>query len=142
MIRKFISIILASLSLGLFLSACTSEESLNERWHTTAEEEGVILQSIEGYHLLFSSEGMTANYPYGYERERDVFPFQDEELYSEYEIHQDENSLIIQVGNDDELQYKLTIVGDRLFEDESKNISYTTDSYLLDAEQEQDESTN
>lgn len=60
--RKLIVGLMQFLVIGLFLAACSNEESVNDKWHTMAEEEGVILQATDPVTLLFSENGIKADY--------------------------------------------------------------------------------
>ena len=142
MIKKSNLYILFSIVAGLFLSACSNKESLNEKWHTKADEESVILRSNSGQSISFSEKGMSADYTQISEEDPRIFPFEKGKLYSTYTVIQEEGNIIIEADNNNELQYVLKIKGDRLYEDERNNITYTTDSYLLETEKEDLESAS
>lgn len=135
MIKRIISVVVTLLSLSLFLAACASEESINERWHTLAEETGVILQSNRGQSISFSENGMSADYNQISEEDPHVFPFEKEKIYSTYTVIKEDDNIIIEADNDKNLKYVLKIKGDRLYEDDRHNITYTTDSYLLESKE-------
>ncbi len=142
MIKKSNLYILFSIVAGLFLSACSNKESLNEKWHTKADEESVILRSNSGQSISFSEKGMSADYTQISEEDPRIFPFEKGQLYSTYTVIQEEGNIIIEADNNNELQYVLKIKGDRLYEDERNNVTYTTDSYLLETEKEDLESAS
>jgi len=142
MIKKVTYIFFFSIVAGLFLSACSNKESLNEKWHTKADEESVILRSNSGQSISFSEKGMSADYTQISEEDPRIFPFEKGKLYSTYTVIQEEGNIIIGADNNNELQYVLKIKGDRLYEDERNNVTYTTDSYLLETEKEDLESAS
>ena len=130
--RKLIVGLLQFLVIGLFLAACSSEELVDDTWHSIAEDEGVILQATDPVTLLFSENGIKADYSYWDPSQIIDFPFKNGEVYADYEVIREEDKVIIQVG--EEIQYKLTIVGDRLFKDEVNALLYKTDSFLVGSE--------
>lgn len=135
MIKRVTYILCFSLITGLFLSACSDKESLNEKWHKIADEESIILRSNKGQSISFSEKGMSADYTQISEEDPRVFPFEKEKLYTTYTVTQDEDNILIETDNNKDLQYVLKIKGDRLYEDEKNNIIYSTDAYLLDSEE-------
>lgn len=130
--RKLVVGLMQFLVIGLFLAACSSEESANDTWHTLAEEEGVILQATDPVSLLFSENGRKADYSYWDPSQIVDFPFENGEVYADYEVIREEDTVIIQVG--EEIRYELTIVGNRLFRDEVNALLYKTDSFLVESE--------
>ena len=142
MIKKVTYIFFFSIVAGLFLSAYSNKGSLNEKWHTKADEESVILRSNSGQSISFSEKGMSADYTQISEEDPRIFPFEKGKLYSTYTVIQEEGNIIIEADNNNELQYVLKIKGDRLYEDERNNVTYTTDSYLLETEKEDLESAS
>lgn len=135
MIKRLIYVLCFSLITGLVLSACSKEETLNEKWHKIADEESVLLSSNRGQSISFSEKGMSADYTQISEEDPRIFPFEKEKLYPTYTVIQDEDTIIIEADNNKDLQYVLKIKGNRLFEDEKNTITYGTDSYLLDLEE-------
>ena len=119
---------------GFLLSACSGEESLDEKWHTIADEEGVLLKSNEGQYIMFSEEGMKADYTQISEEDPHIFPFDKGTTYVSYMVTQQGDNIVIKADNNEDLQYKLKIKGERMYEDEENDVTYNTDSYLLDVE--------
>lgn len=130
--RNLVVGLLQILMVSLFLAACSSEELINDTWHSIAEEEGVILQATDPVTLLFSENGVKADYSYWDPSQIIDFPFENGVVYADYEVIREEDKVIIQVG--EEMQYTLTIVGDRLFRDEVNALLYKTDSFLVEYE--------
>lgn len=118
----------------MILSACSNRGSLNENWHSIAEKESIILRSNKGQTISFSEKGMSTDFTQISEEDPNVFPFDKEKLYSIYTIIQDEDNIIIEADENEKLQYVLKIKGDRIFEDEKNNVTYTTDSYILESD--------
>lgn len=121
---------------GLVLISCSNEESLTEEWQNFAAESGFSLDSVNGEHrLIFYSDGMEV--VYGHIIENDLeqpFPFEEDTLYTDYEVLR--NGDILTIKTEDDLQYELTVRGDRLFTDEENGIDYSSDSCLLGTEQD------
>lgn len=124
--------LLQFLMVGLFLAACSSDEAANDNWHTIAEEEGVILQATDPVTLLFSDNGIKADYSYWDPSQIIDFPFENGEVYADYEVIREDDQVTIKVG--DEIHYELTIVGERLFRDEVNALLFKTDSFLVEYE--------
>ncbi|MFL2100945.1 hypothetical protein [Desemzia sp. FAM 23989] len=130
--RNLVVGLLQFLVVGLFLAGCSSDEATNDTWHSIAEEEGVILQATDPVTLLFSENGVEADYSYWDPSLIIDFPFESGEVYADYEVIREDDKVTIQVG--EEIQYKLTIVGDRLFRDEDNALLFKTDSFLVEYE--------
>ncbi|UJF15829.1 hypothetical protein LZ578_01285 [Jeotgalibaca sp. MA1X17-3] len=133
--RKTIYFILTILFL-FGLAACTKQEDLTNKWVSIAESGGMALESSKGASLLFVPEGMKGKYVQktsGPLLER-PFPFEELErgvFYPTYEITRKGDQLTIKAND---LSYKLTIVGERIFRDEENDIDYRTEQYLINDE--------
>lgn len=127
MSKIFISFAFLSL---LFLTGCTSEESVDTR-HILETEDTFSLNLDELPLLTFRQDGLKVinsdsigNGPNGY-----PFPFEPEKLYPDYELTHTEDILRIEA---DDIIYELTILGPRRFRDEENNLELESDLYLLD----------
>lgn len=69
------------------------------------------------------------------EEDPHVFPFEKEKIYSTYTVIKEGDNIVIEADNNKDLKYVLKIKGNRLYEDDRNNITYTTDSYLLGSEE-------
>ena len=133
--KKFLRPFLMSMLL-LFLVGCTKQEDLTNEWVSIAESGGMALESSKGASLLFGPEGMKGRYVQnagGPLLER-PFPFEELEegvFYPTYEITRKGDQLTIKVND---LSYKLTIVGERIFRDEENDIDYRTEQNLIEDE--------
>lgn len=125
--------------MGLFfLSACTNGGNLTEKWQDIAEEEGFYLQAVgenrNNYSLFFGENGLTAIIA-GTGDHTNIFPFELEKSYPDYEVNQEEDMITIKADGD--LNYDLKITAKRVFIDQENDLEYRTETYLLE-DNEQD----
>ncbi|WHZ32827.1 hypothetical protein QNK01_04265 [Desemzia incerta] len=130
--RKKLWILLSVLIIGLFLPACSNDEAFNDEWHSTAEEEGILLQATEPVTLMFSEQGMQTDYDYWDSANIIDFPFENGKVYENYEVSRKDDTITIEV--DEKIHYELTVLGNRLFRDEVNALLFKTDDAFLDLE--------
>ena len=130
--RKSLWVFLSVLMIGLFLSACSNEGAFNDEWHSRAEGEGILLQATEPVTLMFSEQGIEADYSYWDPANIIDFPFENGKVYENYEVRRIDDTITIEV--DEEIHYELTVLGNRLFRDEMNALLFKTDDAFLDLE--------
>ena len=124
--------LLSVLMIGLFLSACSNEGAFNDDWHSTAEEEGILLQATDPVALMFSEQGIETDYSYWDPANIIDFPFENGKVYENYEVSRKDDTITIEV--DEKIHYELTVLGNRLFRDEVNALLFKTDDAFLDLE--------